>query len=266
MKINELNDYVLSKCGFLPEIGCVLGSSWGFVGELISDKVFIPYEEIDGMPTCSVAGHKGGFSIGKLFGKTVVLAEGRIHLYEGKSILDTVKPIEIMHALGATKLLVTNAAGGIKKGMHPGDFMAISDHMNLTGQNPLIGKTELGNARFVDMCKAYDDAYVTLALKIGKSLNIPVHLGVYAQLLGPSFETPAEIRFLSKIGADAVGMSTAIEVIYARHLNMRVAAISCITNLAAGLSHNLSHDEVLDVSSKSKDNAYQFLSEFISKM
>ncbi len=266
MKINELSSYILSKCGFLPEIGCILGSSWGFIGEFISEKVFISYEDIDGMPTCSVAGHKGGFSVGKLFGKTVILAEGRIHLYEGKNIHDTVKPVEIIHALGVTKLLVTNAAGGISTRMCPGDFMAISDHINLTGQNPLVGKIELENARFVDMSNAYDDEYVKLALQVGKSLGIPVHFGVYAQLLGPSFETPAEIRFLGKIGADAVGMSTAIEVIYARHFNMKVAAISCITNLASGLSHNLSHDEVLDVSASARDNGYKFLSEFIIKM
>ena len=266
MKISELKDYVFKKCGFLPEIGCILGSSWGIVGEFLTDKISIPYEDVEGMPTCSVEGHKGHFSVGKLFGKSVILAEGRIHLYEGRSVMETVKPVEVMHALGATKLLVTNAAGGIKDGLRAGDFLAITDHINLTSQNPLIGKIELQNKRFVDMSVAYDVDYVNLAIETGKSLGIPVNFGVYAQLSGPTFETPAEIRFLKAIGADAVGMSTAIEVIYARYLQMRVAAISCITNLAAGLSKELSHDEVLSVSRSAKDNIYHFLKEFITKM
>ena len=266
MQINELKQQISERFGRLPELGCVLGSSWGVVGEFMNDRFFVPYDQIEGMPTCSVQGHKGGFSIGYLFGKLVILAEGRIHLYEGKGATATVMPVEVMYELGATKLLITNAAGGIRPDFVPGDFMVLCDHINLTAENPLVGLTNLGNSRFMDMSAAYDQNYVNMALEIGKEQGIPTHKGVYAQLLGPSFETPAEIRYLRAIGADAVGMSTAIEVIKARSLGLRVAAISCITNLAAGLTTTLSHEEVLAVSAGAKDRIFTFLTHFIPKL
>lgn len=258
---------IQNKLSFRPEIACVLGSGWGDVCEFITDAVRVDYGELAEMPACTVKGHRGAFVFGRLFGRRVCVAQGRFHLYEGKSAEEAVLPVAVMYALGAEKLLVTNASGAINADYRAGDLMAICDHINLSGTNPLVGISGTSDRPvFVDMTKAYDGEYLAELEKIGGG-DIIVHRGVYAQLSGPSYETPAEIRYLKTAGADAVGMSTAVEVIFARYLGMRVAGISCLTNAAAGLGEGaLDHADVLAVSRDRKQVFYEVLEKFIPKM
>ncbi len=235
-----------------PTLALVLGSGLGALADTFEAASVVPYEEIEGMPRSSVPGHAGRLVFGRFEGVEAVAMQGRVHLYEGFSPLDVVFGVRLMRRLGAEVLLVTNAAGGIAERLEVGSLMRIEDHLNLTGRNPLVGPEEPGlGERFVDMTEAYDRRLGALAESVAEEQGVELHRGVYAGLLGPSYETPAEIRMLRTLGADAVGMSTVLEVIAARQMGMRVLGISCITNRAAGLSETpLSHEEVADVAAR----------------
>ena len=238
-----------------PELALVLGSGLGALADTLGDRLCIPYTEIPHMPQSAVAGHAGNLVLGELRGRRVAAMQGRVHLYEGYDARQVVFGVRLMLKLGANQLIVTNAAGGIRAGFQPGDLMLIDDHLNLTGHNCLLGpnEAELG-PRFPDMSAAYDPEWNSRAIAIAGRLGQSIQRGIYAGLLGPNYETPAEVRMLRTLGADAVGMSTVNEVIAARHLGAQVLGISCITNLAAGLSsHRLSHAEVENTARASRE-------------
>jgi purine-nucleoside phosphorylase len=237
-----------------PAAALVLGSGLGGLADEIQDAVRIPYTEIPGFPRSTVAGHAGALVAGILNGVEVVAMQGRFHLYEGWDAAEVALPIRALSALGVKLLLLTNAAGGLRPGMESGDLMLLADHLNLTGSNPLMGPVVGREERFPDMSEPYDPELRRLADSVALELRIPLSQGVYAALLGPSYETPAEVRMLRTLGADAVGMSTVPEVLVARALGMRVLAISLVTNLAAGLGPAaLSHDEVMEVGEAVRD-------------
>ena len=250
---------LLSRTSIPPIIGVVLGSGLGAFGDGLEQT--IPYAELPGMPTASVAGHAGNLRLGVVGGVGVACLQGRVHLYEGYDAGSVVFGVRLLAKLGCRAVVLTNAAGGIAPGLRPGDRMLITDHLNLTGENPLAGPlvhaegaqsaADSANLRFVDMARGYDQRLGELAHQAAQETGSVLHQGVYAGLTGPSYETPAEIRMLRVLGADAVGMSTVLEVIALRQLGVRVAAISCITNLAAGISEKpLHHAEVQAVSNR----------------
>jgi xanthosine phosphorylase len=223
--------------GRSPRLGIVLGSGLGDLAEILGDAVAVPYAEIPGFPTSSVAGHAGRFLIGDLDGVTVACMQGRFHLYEGYPAAVIKLPIRTFAALGVEALLLTNAAGSLRAEAGPGSLMLITDHLNFTWTNPLVGPNDdAWGERFVGLEDAYDHELRARLVRIAGKLEIRLHEGVYCSLLGPLFETPAEIRAYKVLGADAVGMSTVPEVIVARHAGLRVAAISAITNMAVGMS------------------------------
>lgn len=228
-------------------VGLVLGSGLGAFAEGLEDAASLPFSAIPGFPEARVVGHAGRVVAGRCRGVPVLVLQGRVHLYEGWSATDVVTPVRALIGAGVDRLLVTNAAGGIHAEMRSGDLMRIADHLNLTGHNPLVGPEDpaLG-PRFPDMSFAYDPELGEAVERVAAGRGLPLRRGVYAGLLGPSYETPAEIRMLRTLGADAVGMSTVLEVIAARHMGARVAGLSCITNAAAGSIPGavLSHDEV----------------------
>jgi purine-nucleoside phosphorylase len=230
-----------------PVVGIVLGSGLGGLVARIAKPVTVPFADVPGFPTATVVGHAGKVIAGTLGGRSVVALAGRFHMYEGHDAALAGFPVRVLHALGVRTLFVSNAAGGIKRTFRPGDLMVIRDHLNLMFRNPLIGAMEPGDERFPDMSAAYDVELSRRLVEQAGELGFSLQEGVYGGLLGPTYETPSEVRMLATLGADAVGMSTVPEVIVARALGMRVAGISCITNLAAGLSpHPLSHAEVLE--------------------
>jgi purine-nucleoside phosphorylase len=236
----------LRAIGRMPSVGLVLGSGLGTFADTLSDTVRVPYARLEPLPAPAVPGHAGNFVFGRLGGRELIAMQGRVHMYEGYSPEQVVMGVRLMVLLGARTLIVTNAAGGIGRGLTPGTLMVIEDQLNLTGHNCLCGPNDpsLG-PRFPDMSDAYDPALRAHATAVAERLGIRHAHGVYAGLLGPSYETPAEIRMLAGLGASAVGMSTVQEVLAARHMDARVLGISCVTNLAAGLSpHKLSHAEV----------------------
>ena len=232
-------------------IAIVLGSGLGGLASRIESAVRIRFADIPGFPESTVAGHAGAVICGQLGGKAVIALSGRFHVYEGHSARLAAFPIRVVHALGARTLIVSNAAGGVNRLWQPGDLMLIRDHINLTFRNPLIGPVEDGDLRFPDMSEPYDSQLAELAHRVASEHGIALRDGVYAGLLGPAYETPAEVRMLERLGADAVGMSTVPEVIVARARGMRVLGISCITNMACGISsHPLTHEEVLETTSR----------------
>ncbi|MGM9598395.1 MAG: purine-nucleoside phosphorylase [Faecousia sp.] len=243
---------VREKTDFVPDVALILGSGLGALADEIEAVATVDYHEIEGFPVSTVAGHKGRFVFG-YFGKVkVVIMQGRVHYYEGYSMQDVLLPTRLMRLMGAKVLFVTNAAGGINKSFHVGDFMIIRDHIMSFFPNPLIGANieELG-PRFPDMSHCYDPELCQTIKDTAKRLDIGVQEGVYCQLTGPTYETPAEIKMLGMMGADSVGMSTACEAAAACHAGMRVCGISCITNLAAGISPvALSHQEVFDTANR----------------
>lgn len=230
----------------IPSVAIILGSGLGGLANDVSDHVTIPYGQITGMPDVGVAGHAGQLIIGDLGGKRVAVFAGRYHAYEGHPLQLTAFPVRIAHALGVRTLFVSNAAGGVNTGFAAGDLMVIEDHLNLIFASPLTGSAEPGETRFPDMSNAYDATLRAQLHSAGSRLGIPLRDGVYAMLSGPAYETPAEVRMLRTLGADAVGMSTVPETTMARMLGLRVAGVSCITNLAAGIQQTpLDHAEVL---------------------
>ena len=239
-------EYIKSKIREIPQIALILGSGLGDFADLLEDRVVISYSEIEGFPVSTVKGHAGRFVFGKINGKNVVCMQGRVHYYEGYPISDVVLPTRLMKLMGAKILFLTNASGGINLDFGAGDFMLITDHIACFAPNPLIGPNiEALGTRFPDMSSVYDCELNDIIRASAGDLDIPLKEGVYVQLTGPSFESPAEIRMLKSIGADAVGMSTVVEAIAANHCGMRICGISCVCNLAAGLTENpLTHEEV----------------------
>jgi purine-nucleoside phosphorylase len=248
----EAADFIGSQTSHRPEVGLILGSGLNPLAEAVEDADVIPYGEIPHFPRPTVEGHVGRLLLGRLSGKTVLIMQGRVHFYEGYSMQQVVYPVRVMQVMGIQTLMVTNAAGGLNPAFRPGDLMLITDHINFLGMagfNPLYGPNDpsLG-PRFPDMSKAYDPNLCDLARDVAREDNIPLQEGIYVGLAGPSFETPADIRFLRLIGADAVGMSTVPEVTVARHGGMRVLGLSSISNVALTEpqpGQETSHDEVL---------------------
>ncbi len=241
--------FILSQTKLRPQIGLVLGSGLGSFADDLTETVVIPYAEIPSFPRSTAIGHAGQLVIGKSAGVPVAVMQGRAHLYEGYSAAEVAFPTRVLGRMGIRALVLTNAAGGINVDYGQGALVILRDHINLQGQNPLLGANdERFGPRFPDMSYTYCRRYREIALEEAKMLSIPPCEGVYAGLLGPSYETPAEIRYLRTIGADLVGMSTIPEAIAARHMGMNVLAISCVTNMAAGiLDKPLDHEEVLEV-------------------
>lgn len=251
-KLTTCLESVRAKTDFQPEVALILGSGLGDYAEGIQVETAIDYSEIEGFPVSTVVGHKGRFVFGYVDQVPVVIMQGRVHYYEGYPMTDVVLPTRLMGMLGAKKLLLTNASGGINFDYRPGDFMLIRDHIATAIPNPLIGANieELG-VRFPDMSKVYSPRMGDVVREAAKKLGIGLKEGVYVQLTGPSYESPAEIRMCRGWGGDAVGMSTACEAIAARHMGMEICAISCVTNMAAGiLDQPLSHAEVQETADR----------------
>ena len=240
--------YILARTKLRPKIGLVLGSGLsGLVGELTA-LTRIPFAKIPSFPRSTVEGHEGTLAIGKLGAVPLAVMVGRVHIYEGYSAKEVAFPARVFWRMGVRSVIITNAAGAVNSAYGKGALVMIRDHINLQGANPLAGPNEARfGPRFPDMTTAYDKPYREIAAEEAKRMGTALHEGVYAGLLGPSYETPAEIRFLRTIGADLVGMSTVPGVIAARHMSMRVLAISCVTNMAAGmLEQAINHDEVIE--------------------
>ncbi|MFC4808424.1 purine-nucleoside phosphorylase [Paenibacillus sp. GCM10023250] len=253
-QVREAAEYILGNISLKPEVGLIMGSGLGILGDYIEQAVVIPYEDIPHFPVSTVEGHAGELMIGTLAGRPVVLMRGRFHMYEGYGPELTAFPVRVMKAIGASKLIVTNAAGGVNTSYNPGDLMLISDHINFQGRNPLVGlnDSELG-VRFPDMSQPYSKRLRELAANVALEQGFSLQEGVYLAVLGPSYETPAEIRMMRVLGADAVGMSTVAEVIAANHSGMEVLGISCISNMASGiLDQPLSHAEVMETTERVK--------------
>ncbi len=260
-KIQEAKAYLSDTIGFEPQIGLILGSGLGVLADEIENPIKIAYENIPHFPVSTVEGHAGQFVAGDLEGRKVIAMQGRFHYYEGYSMQEITFPVRVMAALGVKNLLVTNAAGGANVSYIPGDLMLITDHINFTGTNPLIGKNyeELG-PRFPDCSEIYDKTLNKQIEDIAKNQGIRLQRGVYQMNPGPTYETPAEVRMARVLGADAVGMSTVPEAIVARHAGIKVTGISCITNMAAGiLDQPLHHGEVVETANMVKKTFIQLV-------
>ena len=243
---------VREKISFEPQVALILGSGLGDYAEQVQVEAVLDYHDIEGFPVSTVLGHKGRFVFGYIQNVPVVIMQGRVHFYEGYDIHDVVLPTRLMGMLGAKVLFLTNAAGGMQKGMHAGDFMLITGHISSFVPSPLVGPNieELGT-RFPDMSEVYKKDLQEIIRNTAKNCGIPLKEGVYVQTTGPNYETPEEIRMYRSLGADAVGMSTACEAMAANHMGMRVCGISCISNLAAGISENpLTHAEIQETADR----------------
>jgi purine-nucleoside phosphorylase len=252
----------------VPRIGVVLGSGLGGFGDTLNGAVKVPYAEVPHLAPSTVAGHSGNLCFGESSQVPIVCMQGRMHLYEGNSVDAVVHGVRTMARLGARSVILTNAAGGLEPSWAPGDLMAITDHLNLTGRNPLLGPNDpsLGS-RFVDMTRAYDGDLRSCLLDVARDESIALRTGVYAGLLGPSYETPAEVQMLRQLGAHAVGMSTVLEVLALRHMGVKVAALSCITNVAAGMSAALlDHAEVEKTAQSRQGALLRLLSGWIARV
>lgn len=252
---------LLKRTHLRPRIAIILGSGLGAFGDSLQHAHVIPFAEIENFPHSAVIGHAGKMVIGLCGDVPVAAMQGRVHFYEGHAMQQVVFPIRVLQAFGCSSAIITNAAGGISDKLEPSCLVVLTDHINFQGTNPLIGPNDerLG-LRFFDMSTAYDPKYREMAMREGLKLGIKMHEGIYLAVSGPSYETPAEIRAFRTLGADVVGMSTVPEVIVARHMGMRVLAISCITNLAAGISKKpLNHDEVLETGAMVRDQFMKLL-------
>lgn len=267
VRIQKCVATVKSKApGFTPKLGIILGSGLGGFADSLERAVVIPYAELPDFPQSSVLGHAGRLVLGYLGSVPVVAMQGRVHFYEGYAPWQVGFPARVLCALGIKALTVTNAAGGINLKFAAGDLMAMTDHLNLSGYNALVGPNdETLGPRFPDMSHAYDPKLLEVLRAAAKAEKVALQEGVYVCLSGPTYETPAEIRMLRTLGGDAVGMSTVPEVMVAAHMGVKVAGISCITNLAAGISpHKLSHDEVSETANRVKDVFTRLLRRFLS--
>jgi len=267
-KLLKCRDIVRSKTDFVPEVALVLGSGLGGYASEMDVVTTVDYHDIEGFPVSTVPGHQGRFVFGHVKGVPVVAMQGRVHYYEGYPMNDVVLPIRLMKLLGAETLFLTNAVGGINPAMTAGCFMLITDHILYSVPSPLIGENieELGT-RFPDMSEVYNKELRSKIKAVAQSQNIGLHEGVYIQFSGPSFETPAEIRMCAAIGADVVGMSTACEAVAANHMGMKVCGISCVANLAAGISKTpLTHEEVQEMADKSAPQFKSLVTESIYRI
>lgn len=267
-KLLKCYECVREKTDFVPEVAIVLGSGLGDYAESIRVESELPYSEIEGFPVSTVPGHAGKFIFGYLEDIPVVCMKGRVHYYEGYPISDVVLPVRLMKLMGAKILFLTNAAGGVNTSFHAGDLMVIKDQISVFAPNPLIGENieELG-VRFPDMSHVYDEELQQVIRRAAKDNGIFLQEGVYTQLTGPSFESPAEIRMLRTLGCDAVGMSTVVEAIAANHMGMKICGISCICNLAAGMTVNpLNHEEVQEAADKAAPNFKKLVTESVKGM
>ena len=256
-----------SKIDFEPKVAIVLGSGLGNFAKVVDVKAELPYSEIEGFPVSTVPGHAGKFIFGYIQEVPVVLMQGRVHYYEGYPITDVVLPTRLMKMMGAKFLFLTNASGGINPAYHAGAFMMLKDHISCFAPNPLIGPNldELGT-RFPDMSHVYDEDLQEIIRSTAKENDIELFEGVYAQLTGPSFESPAEIQMLHKMGVDAVGMSTVVEAIAANHMGMKICGVSCVCNLAAGMSPTpLTHEEVQEAANAAAPKFEKLLVESVKK-
>lgn len=274
-EIRDAAEAVRSRLGGRqPVIGLILGSGLGDLAEQVSDPIAIEYHEVPHFPLSTVEGHAGRFVIGELEGKTVIVMQGRFHYYEGYPMRKVVFPVYVMRELGVRSLVITNAAGGMNRSFKAGDLMLISDHINMTGDNPLIGPNhpELG-VRFPDMSEAYSREYRKLAKELSASVTgddgtgLTLQEGVYCGISGPAYMTPAELTMLAKLGGDAVGMSTVGEVIAARHGGMKVLGISCITDMAIGEElEPLTHEQVMAVANRTKPKFQALVKAFVRQI
>ena len=261
-------EYIRTVTAREPRVAVVLGSGLGAFADELADPISISYSAIPGWPASTAAGHAGKLVIGKLGKLDVAVMAGRAHLYEGYTPAQVTMGVRVLRHLGVRSVVLTNAAGGINLSYRQGALVVISDHINLQGSNPLIGPNDDSEGpRFPDMTEAYSSAYRAKAHQVARELKIQMEEGVYAALTGPNYETPAEIRYLRSIGADLVGMSTVPEVIVANHLGMHVLAISCVTNMAAGISpQKLDHKEVVETGERVRDTLIRFLKALLPKL
>lgn len=267
-QLNQAKQFLQDQLKVKPKVGLILGSGLGVLAEQISQPVRIPYQEIPGFPESTVEGHAGQLVIGQLNGVDVVAMQGRFHYYEGYGLDAVTFPVRVMKAIGIEILFVTNAAGGVNEDFKPGNLMLITDHINNTGQNPLIGPNDDSQGvRFPDLSSAYNRDLQSLARQVAKELTIDLKEGVYVWNTGPTYETPAEVKVLQAVGGDAVGMSTVPEVIVARHIGLDVLGISCISNMAAGiLDEKLSHDEVIETTESVRETFISFVKEILTRL
>jgi len=267
-KITEATEYLRGKLKTVPRLALVLGSGLGILADEVEGACVIPYGDIPHFPVSTAPGHAGRLVAGRLAGKDVLVMQGRFHYYEGYPLERIAFPPRVFRELGVETLFLTNAAGGVNEAFSPGDLMLITDHINLTGWNPCVGPNDdsLGQ-RFFDMSKAYDPALRSAARAAAAEVGITLREGVYMWFTGPSFETPAEIRAARALGADAVGMSTVPETIAAVHCGLRVLGVSCITNLAAGMSGKaITSEEVLEISEREKPRFTAFVKRVIASI
>lgn len=267
-KLVSCLESIRSKTDFIPEVGLVLGSGLGDYADEIDIAAIVEYKDIEGFPVSTVKGHKGRFVFGYAGGKPVMIMQGRVHYYEGYSMTDVVLPVRLMGMAGAEKIILTNAAGGVNTSYKPGDFMVITDHITTAIPSPLIGTNieELGT-RFPDMSKIYSKEMIEIIEKSAENCKISLKKGVYVQLTGPNYETPAEIKMVRSWGGDAVGMSTACEAMALRHMGKQVCGISCITNMASGISKSpLNHKEVQETADRVSRQFKQLVTEVICNL
>jgi len=259
---------VLQRTSLRPRIGLVLGSGLGAFADSLTDATRIPYSEIPAFPRSTAIGHAGQLVIGHAGAVPVAVMQGRVHLYEGYSPQQVIFPMRVFGRMGIRSVILTNAAGGINLNYQQGALVLIRDHINLQGANPLAGPNDdRFGPRFPDMTYAYAKEYRAIARDEAAKLLMMIHEGVYAALLGPNYETPAEIKYLRSVGADLVGMSTAFEVIAARHMGIKVLAISCVTNMAAGiLPQKISHQEVLETGAQVRDTLVRYLKALLPRL
>lgn len=260
--------YLKTRLPRRPKVAIVLGSGLGVFADSLEGSTAVPYSEIPHWPRSTAVGHAGQLIVGKLGSLEVICLSGRAHLYEGYTVQQATFAVRVMRKLGVQSIVFTNAAGGINEAYEQGSLVLISDHINLQGVNPLAGPNDdsLG-PRFPDMSEAYNEHYRYVAKLVAAELHIPLAEGVYAGLLGPSYETPAEIRYLRTIGADLVGMSTVAETIVANHMGMKVLAISCVTNMAAGiLPQKIHHEEVLETGAKVRETLVRLLRAILPRL
>lgn len=265
--INEIKTFILSQFSATPDVAIILGSGLADFSKTITSPVIISYRSIPHFPATTVAGHPGELVLGKIGDKVVMAFVGRFHLYEGRNFDEVGLPVTISHAMGVKKIIFTNAAGGINLDFAPGDLVAITDHINFMGKNPLIGENDdqLG-PRFPDMSDIYSKKLIEELMDINQQHHLNIKTGVYAGVLGPSYETPAEIRMLRTLGADMVGMSTVPEVILARYFGLEILAISCITNMGAGIRpEKIRHADVKIEASKAMERFCLALIEVIKR-
>jgi purine-nucleoside phosphorylase len=266
--IDQAKNYLESRTALRPVIAVVLGSGLGAFAEELSERVEIPYSEIPGWPSSTAVGHAGKLIIGKIGATAVAVMAGRAHLYEGNTPYQATFGVRVLGRLGVRSIVFTNAAGGINLELKRGALVVISDHINLQGSNPLVGPNDDSfGPRFPDMSEAYSRRFRTVVRHVAFEQGIPITEGVYAAMLGPSYETPAEIRFLRTIGADVVGMSTVPEVLVANHMGIEALGISCVTNMAAGvLPQKICHEEVLETGAMVRDSLVRLLRALVPRL